>query len=248
MRNNLTAQNLRLYVWDRKLTVLHKASSITSNCCLNDTFLIYYAGSLPRVIFGGSSLCGLLNSQHQLNNWGDKFNNLTQRYHMTKSITKGVKHLKTVSFNNYNIDILEHKGEQYMTSKAIAEALGYKRNDSVSYLYRSNKDEFTNEMSRNVKLTSRTKLKYQTRIFNRRGAWLIAMFAKTKKAKEFRKWALDTLENKQEQPQIDMDKLNRYVNKLIQDAKQKASIDATVRAMYEMDLDLAKRLRAGAKR
>ena len=85
MRNNLTAQNLCLYVWNRNLVVPHEASSITSNCCLNDTLLIYYAGKLYMVTYKESSSCGLLTSQCQCSNWYESLVTLTRRYQMKLS-------------------------------------------------------------------------------------------------------------------------------------------------------------------
>ena len=43
----------------------------------------------------------------------------------TKNFPKGVKCLRTAHFNNNSIEILEYQGQKYMTSKAVAQALGY---------------------------------------------------------------------------------------------------------------------------
>lgn len=88
--------------------------------------------------------------------------------------------------------------QPWLTAVDLAKALGYARVDSISRIYDRNKDEFTTAMTQTVKLTVSGEINglqhKMMRIFSLRGAHLIAMFAKTKIAKEFRKWVLDILD------------------------------------------------------
>jgi prophage antirepressor-like protein len=119
--------------------------------------------------------------------------------------------IKTLRFKDTALDVFEIEGEQYMTSKAIAQALGYNDTKSVTILYTENKHEFTEKdqrvidlitlsepaMTRIVHLKTKTNVSYKLRLFNKRGAYLIAMLSKTKNAADFRKWVLDVLEGKE---------------------------------------------------
>ncbi|HIA5517876.1 TPA: BRO-N domain-containing protein [Salmonella enterica] len=89
-------------------------------------------------------------------------------------------------------------GHIWLTSTELAKALEYADAKSITKLYSRNKDEFTQAMSMVVSMTTnginnslRTK---KVRVFSIRGAHLIAMFAETPKAKQFRRWALDVLD------------------------------------------------------
>ncbi|HHE8893230.1 TPA: P22AR C-terminal domain-containing protein [Haemophilus influenzae] len=64
---------------------------------------------------------------------------------------------------------------------------------AVMKIYGRNADEFTPEMTALVEMQTAGGLQ-KVRIFSLRGAHLIAMFARTKVAKAFRKWVLDVLD------------------------------------------------------
>lgn len=94
-----------------------------------------------------------------------------------------------VKFENQDIELITVDGHPMMTLPQIAGALGTDfQNGSLSKLYTAHADEFTPEMTRLVK-QGRTRV----RVFNREGAWLIGMFARTPKAAAFRKWVLTAL-------------------------------------------------------
>ena len=93
-----------------------------------------------------------------------------------------------VQFHDHKIELLRHNGQDYMTQRQIAVSLEFKSPVGVSDLYNAHKEEFDEEMSCLIK-RGRTRV----RIFNREGAWLIGMFARTPKAAEFRKWVLKVL-------------------------------------------------------
>ncbi len=65
---------------------------------------------------------------------------------------------------------------------------------SLKRLYARNADEFTDSMTALVEMETNGG-KQQVRIFSLRGCHLLAMFARTAVAKEFRKWVLDILEH-----------------------------------------------------
>ncbi|MBR1398549.1 MAG: hypothetical protein IJ564_00015 [Alphaproteobacteria bacterium] len=91
-----------------------------------------------------------------------------------------------VTFNNSQFNLVEYNGELWMTCPQIVDALGMADRRGVSNIYQRHKMEFDDTMT-----CLPTKGKY--RIFNREGAWLIGMFARTPKAAEFRKWVLKVL-------------------------------------------------------
>lgn len=92
-----------------------------------------------------------------------------------------------VVFNNNNIELIEHNNQAYMTLSQIVIALNSSQNH-ISQLYARHANEFDEEMSCLIK-----KGRTRVRIFNREGAWLIGMFARTPVAADFRKWVLKTL-------------------------------------------------------
>jgi len=112
--------------------------------------------------------------------------------------------LTTLQFDNTTLDIIDRNGQQWIMGNQIALALGYKQSRAVTKIFNRNADEFTEEMTQVVNLPPRDGLvpnldkrnpKDDVRIFSPRGAHLIAMFARTDKAKAFRKWVLDVLDS-----------------------------------------------------
>ncbi|MDF7679120.1 BRO family protein [Enterobacteriaceae bacterium ESL0689] len=97
-------------------------------------------------------------------------------------------------FHNVNFNIINRNNQIWLTAVEIAQALQYKTESSVSRIYSRYSDEFTAGMSETVKLTVSGNLTKVVRIFSLRGAHLIAMFARTPVAKEFRRWVLDILD------------------------------------------------------
>ena len=98
-----------------------------------------------------------------------------------------------VKFENQEIELINVDGVPMMTCRQIADALTDRQNVGacdcdVNLIYRRHADEFTPEMTRLIK-QGRTRV----RVFNREGAWLIGMFARTPIAAAFRKWVLTAL-------------------------------------------------------
>jgi hypothetical protein len=104
-----------------------------------------------------------------------------------------------LAFHDTQFNVVTHNNQIWLTSKELAEALGYKSVKSISNLYTQNKSEFSAKMSEVIESVTSGNLKKSARIFSLRGAHLIAMFARTAIAKEFRRWVLDILDQGIEQ-------------------------------------------------
>lgn len=107
--------------------------------------------------------------------------------------------MSTLTFNEVNFNPVERNGQIWLTSTEIAKALGYARTDNISRIYNRNKDEFTGSMTATINMVvkgfgSGEGNKRDLRIFSLRGCHLLAMFARTDIAKQFRKWVLDILD------------------------------------------------------
>lgn len=99
-----------------------------------------------------------------------------------------------LSFQETQFDVIDRNNQPWLRSNQIGLALEYKNPElSINKLYRANSDEFSDAMTALVELETKGG-KQKVRIFSLRGAHLLAMFARTKIAKEFRKWVLDILD------------------------------------------------------
>lgn len=108
--------------------------------------------------------------------------------------------MKELMFQNQPIRLIEKDGKRWASAADIARALGYSRADKVTRIYDRHKAEFSASMTQLVEtptLGVSGNLVTQTRVFSLRGAHLIAMFARTSKAQEFRRWVLDVIEQHQ---------------------------------------------------
>ncbi|ELB7342893.1 hypothetical protein RS557_000070 [Klebsiella michiganensis] len=105
---------------------------------------------------------------------------------------------KELSFHNVTLVPAPVSDGIWLTSADIAKALGYASPKSVTNIYSRNSDEFTSSMSMVIKMMTNginNNLREKSvRVFSLRGCHLIAMFATTDKAKEFRRWVLDVLD------------------------------------------------------
>lgn len=108
-------------------------------------------------------------------------------------------------FKAHTLEAVEHDGKSWFTAATLAVALEYSRGDKVTQIYNRNVAEFTPQMSLNLNLRVSGKingLQHKTvRVFSLRGAHLIAMFASTPVAKEFRRWLLDLIEEEAKRQQ-----------------------------------------------
>ncbi|MDO9765203.1 P22AR C-terminal domain-containing protein [Glaesserella parasuis] len=102
--------------------------------------------------------------------------------------------MTTLTFQNTTLSVINKNNHTFLTSKDLGLALAYKNPTSdIMRIYDRNADEFTAEMTALIELQTAGG-KQQVRVFSLRGAHLIAMFARTKVAKDFRKWVLDILD------------------------------------------------------
>lgn len=97
-------------------------------------------------------------------------------------------------FNNTHVSIINLNNQIWFTSSELAKILQYKKTDSITQIYNRNSDEFTSKMTETLKMRVSGNLQKSVRLFSLRGAHLIAMFANTEIARDFRKWVLDILD------------------------------------------------------
>lgn len=101
------------------------------------------------------------------------------------------------NFQGFAFNPVTEGGTIWFTSTELAAALGYKKSDAVTQIYSRYHDEFSEKMSTTLKMSVVRKtgvVDIPVRVFSLRGAHLVAMFATTPKAKEFRRWVLDILD------------------------------------------------------
>ncbi len=100
---------------------------------------------------------------------------------------------QTLCFNDVLFDVIPQNSQPWVRSPQIAEALGYGQANRINDLYTRHADEFTDAMTA-VVIPPTEGGPQETRIFSLRGCHLLAMFARTPVAKEFRRWVLDVLD------------------------------------------------------
>ncbi|UQS91912.1 Bro-N domain-containing protein [Pseudomonas chlororaphis subsp. piscium] len=148
--------------------------------------------------------------------------------------------MNNLAFHNTQFDIVDRSGQPWLRANQIGLALDYSDGKAIQRIYARHKDEFTDAMTGVVKLTTPSG-EQETRIFSLRGAHLLAMFARTAVAKEFRHWVLDVLEGEAEAPAKAKRKPKLLPNGLTSD--QQDAIKALVKARVE-ELPESKRAKA----
>ena len=102
--------------------------------------------------------------------------------------------MTTLTFQNTTLSVINQNNQTFLTANDLGLALEYTQPSiAVMKIYDRNADEFTAEMTALIEMQTAGGLQ-KVRIFSLRGAHLIAMFARTKVAKDFRKWVLDILD------------------------------------------------------
>ncbi|WP_354475925.1 P22AR C-terminal domain-containing protein [Pantoea sp. UYEF8] len=103
-----------------------------------------------------------------------------------------------MNFHGVNLTPVSDINGIWLTSADVAKALHYNSTKSVTNLFNQYSDEFSpgmtmviESMTNGINGTSR---RMKVRVFSLRGAHLLAMFARTPVAKEFRHWVLDILD------------------------------------------------------
>lgn len=107
--------------------------------------------------------------------------------------------MKTVAktelvFHETKFTTAKRNGQIWFTATDLAHALQYANMKSITNLFHQNSDEFSPGMSQVIESVTSGNYRKRVRIFSLRGAHLLAMFARTPIAKEFRQWVLDILE------------------------------------------------------
>ena len=103
-----------------------------------------------------------------------------------------------LTFHNVTFNPIVADQQVWLTSAELAKALKYSSTKSISTLYSRNADEFTPAMTQVIEMMTSGNYRKKVRVFSIRGAHLIAMFATTPVAKEFRRWVLDILDRQAE--------------------------------------------------
>ncbi|WP_368731433.1 Bro-N domain-containing protein [Enterobacter cloacae] len=98
------------------------------------------------------------------------------------------------NFKGVQLSPVNDMGCVWFTSADLAAALKYKSTKSITNLFNQNSDEFSDGMTQVIESVTSGNYRKKVRVFSLRGAHLIAMFARTEVAKEFRRWVLDILD------------------------------------------------------
>ncbi len=100
---------------------------------------------------------------------------------------------QALCFNEVQFDVIPQNSQLWVRGSQIATALQYASVQRITELYTRHADEFTPAMTAVVTLPTEGGPQ-ETRIFSLRGCHLLAMFARTPVAKQFRRWVLDVLD------------------------------------------------------
>lgn len=110
--------------------------------------------------------------------------------------------MQALTFNDVTLSMIDRDGEQWLTVRDIARALypykGYPQSDTpfekrVLKLYGRHKEEFTSNMTSLIDVQTSGGIQ-KIRVFSLRGAHLLGMLARSERAKQFRRWVLDLIE------------------------------------------------------
>lgn len=104
--------------------------------------------------------------------------------------------LTRAEFLGTPVSIIDHAGRLWLTARDVGRCLGYaedRAGSAINNLYHRHADEFGPEDVGDIKLMYPTGGEQQTRIFSQTGCILLAMFANTSRARDFRAWAKQAL-------------------------------------------------------
>lgn len=126
----------------------------------------------------------------------------TNRASMSETVCKETN-MNNIAKSDYNfhgvsLSPVDNVPGIWLTSTDVAKALGYKNTKSITNLFNQNADEFSDGMTQVIESVTSGNYRKKVRVFSLRGAHLIAMFARTNVAKEFRRWVLDILDREVE--------------------------------------------------
>lgn len=110
-------------------------------------------------------------------------------------------------FSGKGLEIYSVDGERWIRSSEIGRALEYNHPDrAISDVFKRNEDEFTPNMTRLMPMQTAGGVQ-EVRVFSLRGAHMLAMLARSTKAKEFRGWLLDLIEREEIRPALQQEAL-----------------------------------------
>lgn len=108
---------------------------------------------------------------------------------------------QALCFNEITFSPVTHQNSLWIRAAELARALGFTREDKVAQIYQRHADEFTPDMTQLIEIVAEPQNEVpgnmgagRCRIFSLRGCHLLAMFARTPVAKQFRRWVLDVLD------------------------------------------------------
>lgn len=134
-----------------------------------------------------------------------------------------------LKFHGISLQPISGMPETWLTATQIGYALQYADDKAVQRIYSRHADEFTEQMTGVVKVTTPYG-EQMTRAFSLRGAHLISMFARTPVAKEFRRWVLNILDR---EVAINMSSTNEPTQRE-RHAYNISALDIHYQAMYDM--------------
>lgn len=107
---------------------------------------------------------------------------------------------RALRFHSTSLHVVRRDGEVWLRCPQIGDALGYLKRGGIAIdaIYKRHAAEFTDRMTQLLTLPTAGGPQ-EVRVFSLRGAHPLAMFARTERAVEFRRWVLDVLEQ-QNQP------------------------------------------------
>ena len=122
--------------------------------------------------------------------------------------------MTTLTFQDKTLNVIDCDGRQWLTIRDITAALypvdkGGAQSDApfarferqMRNLYARHAEEFSESMTALIDVQTAGGVQ-KVRVFSLRGAHLLGMFARTKKAKAFRRWVLDIIERHRDEAGI----------------------------------------------
>lgn len=121
-----------------------------------------------------------------------------------------------LTFNDTTFAPVNHQNILWIRAAELARALGFTREDKIAQIYQRHADEFTPDMTQVIEIVVEPQNGVpgnlgagRCRIFSLRGCHLLAMFARTPVAKEFRRWVLDVLDRLAEEERQRLQKMQQ---------------------------------------
>ncbi|HEY0832504.1 MAG TPA: Bro-N domain-containing protein [Azospirillum sp.] len=128
---------------------------------------------------------------------------MTDHPHAVDRLAIAARLPDSITFEGTRLVVIDRERRPWISAGDVGRALGFSdaRRGSqsatpsgrIADIHRRHADEFTEDMTALIDLPTAGGVQ-KVRIFSPRGCYLIAMFARTPKAKAFRRWVLDVLD------------------------------------------------------